>query len=238
MRLRKNTHSLWSTAKVIHVLSYAIGGSLEGIIKECKKKGTKIPEDRIIVLLVGMLLGIQYIHSNGTMHKNLKPTNVLLDSAGNIKIGDVGVLQALQASKKYAYSTAGTYVYTSPEALKGEECEPNTDIWSLGCIMHELCCLNVIIFKFIYLTQVPYFADSAYKQIELIAKKPYDSSALPKEYSPKLRALIASMLVPDQKARPTAEKLLGTDFVILYISEMVAKMGTNVITIQYRTKER
>jgi len=104
----------------------------------------KIGEGKLIDLLVGMLLGIQYIHQNGIIHWDLKPQNILLDKRGNPKISDFGISKTLEKATKYPQSIVGTFIYMSPEALKGKSSNTNTDIWSLGCIMHELCCFKVI----------------------------------------------------------------------------------------------
>eukprot|EP01022_Parablepharisma_sp_SALTPOND_P007274 TRINITY_DN1296_c1_g1_i6.p1 TRINITY_DN1296_c1_g1~~TRINITY_DN1296_c1_g1_i6.p1 ORF type:complete len:285 (+),score=25.57 TRINITY_DN1296_c1_g1_i6:1140-1994(+) len=173
-------------------------------------------------LLIGMLLGIQYIHANGIIHRDLKPENILLDNAGNAKIGDFGTSRSV----KYSYTVPGTLPYISPEALKGEKYGANTDIWSLGCIVHELCCLKVLLLKVLILLQPPYFSDDLNKQVALITKKPYDPNTLPKEYSTQLRLLIESMLIQDQKLRPSVEKLLGTELIVHHLSKTVAKMGT------------
>jgi len=95
-------------------------------------------------LLIGMLLGIQYIHQNGIIHRDLKPKNILLDDIGNAKISDFGISKTLDACKKRTNTIVGSYTYMSPEALKGHTCETNSDIWSLGCIIHELCCFVVL----------------------------------------------------------------------------------------------
>jgi len=113
------------------------------VIAKHKEKGQEIPEDIILELFIGMLLGIQYIHQNNIVHLDLKPNNILLDDIGNPKISDFGIAKTLVNSKKGSQSIIGSYMYMSPEALLGKNCEANTDIWSLGCIMHELCCFSV-----------------------------------------------------------------------------------------------
>ena len=90
-----------------------------------------------------MLLGLQYIHKNGIIHRDLKPLNILLDKNGNPKISDFGISKTLENSKKYTGTIVGSYIYMSPEALKGSYYDTKADIWSLGCIMHELCSFKV-----------------------------------------------------------------------------------------------
>eukprot|EP00826_Nyctotherus_ovalis_P002625 TRINITY_DN1052_c0_g1_i4.p1 TRINITY_DN1052_c0_g1~~TRINITY_DN1052_c0_g1_i4.p1 ORF type:complete len:218 (+),score=60.26 TRINITY_DN1052_c0_g1_i4:230-883(+) len=120
-----------------------LGGDLHGIIQMHMRRREKIPEDKIMELLIGMLLGIQYIHQNGIIHRDLKPKNILLDEVGTPKISDFGISKTLEACRKRTKTIVGSYTYMSPEALKGNVCETNSDIWSLGCIIHELCCFVV-----------------------------------------------------------------------------------------------
>jgi len=66
-----------------------------------------------------------------------------MDSLGNPKISDFGISKTLENSKKYTNSIVGSYFYMSPEALKGDSYSTSSDVWSLGCIMHELCTFKV-----------------------------------------------------------------------------------------------
>jgi len=102
-----------------------------------------IPEEAVMELFVGMLLGLQYIHQNGIIHRDLKPQNILLDTKGNSKISDFGISKALGSVQSSSGPIIGSYIYMSPEALEGKRLETTTDIWSLGCIMHELCSFTV-----------------------------------------------------------------------------------------------
>jgi serine/threonine protein kinase len=77
---------------------------------------------------------------------NLKPENVLLDDLSNPKITDFGISEFFHKLKKPLATFVENYFYMSPEMLRGEEYEGNTDIWSLGCILHELYTLNVFLY--------------------------------------------------------------------------------------------
>lgn len=73
----------------------------------------------------------------------LKPENVLIDSKGTIKVADYAVSTVFKNYKKFPYPVSGTYTYMSPEELLLKKSSPSSDIWSVGCIAHELCCLKV-----------------------------------------------------------------------------------------------
>ena len=131
------------------MLESNLGGDLMEIIKGYKKKGERMPEDVMLELIVGILLGVHYIHQNGIVHLDLKPQNILIDDKGNPKITDFGIAKTLENSRKHTGKIVGSYMYMSPEALMGKPCETCNDMWSIGCIIHEMCCFQVNL-KFIY----------------------------------------------------------------------------------------
>ena len=94
-------------------------------------------------IMTGILLGIQYIHKKGIIHLDLKPQNILIDEKGNPKISDFGIAKTLERANKRTRTIVGTFLYMSLETLQGKKYYTNTDIWSLGCIIYELCCFKV-----------------------------------------------------------------------------------------------
>jgi len=86
-----------------------------------------------------MLRGLKLLHDNGITHGDLNPNNVILDEEGHAFIGDYTFLSVREKSKKAQPEPT----YMSPEQLKKESIGLSTDTWSLGCILHELCCLKV-----------------------------------------------------------------------------------------------
>ena len=102
-----------------------------------------MPEEQVVKFIVGIMSGIEYLHRNGIIHRNIKPENILIGSKENIKIGDFGISFELENSLKYANTSIGAHTYGSVEQLMGISFDSSTDIWSIGCIIHELCCLEV-----------------------------------------------------------------------------------------------
>ncbi len=104
--------------------------------KSCKQR---IPESLIIKWVQDISAGLQYLHAHGVLHMNLSPNNVLFDASDTIQLGDYGVNYQLQRT---TVQTEGGVPYMSPEMIKGEECDNATDVWSFGCILYTMCCLQ------------------------------------------------------------------------------------------------
>lgn len=100
-------------------------------------------EEKVLRFTSGILSGLEYLHGNKITHGNLKPENILFDSKGNIKIADFGISLELEQTLKYANTSIGAHTYASVEQLMGISYDASTDIWAMGCILHELCCLEV-----------------------------------------------------------------------------------------------
>ena len=79
------------------------------------------------------------------IHRDLKPDNIFLTGDLKVKIGDFGIAKELSNANEYAKTQVGTTLYMAPEIIKGEKYNNKVDIWSLGCIIHELCTLNQIL---------------------------------------------------------------------------------------------
>jgi serine/threonine protein kinase len=103
------------------------------------KKG-KISRDAIKLIMYQLIKGLTYLHSFGILHRDLKPTNILISSKGVVKIADFGLARFAPVAKSEALTReVMTLWYRSPEIMLGEKCYINAlDVWSLGCIFAEL----------------------------------------------------------------------------------------------------
>ena len=80
------------------------------------------------------------LHENKILHRDIKPKNIFLTAADQVKIGDLGCSKFLK--KGLARTQIGTPYYMSPEIWMNKSYSDKSDMWSLGCVVHEMCALR------------------------------------------------------------------------------------------------
>lgn len=122
------------------VMQHIDGTDLSEIIKKARKnrelKGEKgaLSTERAINIFTQILEGMGFIHKHGIIHGDIKPSNILIDKEGNVKIADFGLSSSVISTKEKIekISPGGTPYFMSPEQLLGEKIDFRTDIYSLG----------------------------------------------------------------------------------------------------------
>ena len=124
------------------IMEYAGDKNLKQFINYYKNNTQLIPEDIIIYIIYQLVKGLQDIHKNNLIHRDLTPDNIFIDNNKKIKIGDFGITKILTETNKYTKSQIGKIHYIAPEIELGEKYNNKIDIYSLGCIIYELFTLN------------------------------------------------------------------------------------------------
>ena len=122
------------------VMEYADDGDLELKIQGHIKNKTNFPENDIWSYVIQMIDGLKALHDVKTMHRDLKSANVFLMKNGLLKLGDLNVSKVVK--NKLVYTQTGTPYYASPEVWADRPYDYNSDIWSVGCVLYELCTLK------------------------------------------------------------------------------------------------
>jgi len=103
------------------------------------KKFGNFSEEIIINYIKQVLIGLDYLHSNNVIHRDIKGDNILLTKEGEVKLADFGVSVILEQSlESKSVSFAGTPYWMAPEVIQGHKVTTTCDIWSLACTIIEL----------------------------------------------------------------------------------------------------
>lgn len=123
--------------KINIIMEFCENGDLGLHLK--RQMGRALPEARIWKFIIEMCLGLQYLHANRILHRDIKTINMFLTKDDHIKIGDLGVAKLLNQTANMAHTIVGTPYYLSPELCEEKPYNNKSDIWSLGCVLYELC---------------------------------------------------------------------------------------------------
>ncbi|KAM9241123.1 serine/threonine-protein kinase Nek2 [Leptosomus discolor] len=192
------------------VMEYCEGGDLASLIARCMEERCYLEESFVLRALTQLALALKECHrrSDGgvTVHRDLKPANVFLDGKRNVKLGDFGLARILHHDTSFARTFVGTPYYMSPEQMNHMSYNEKSDIWSLGCLLYELCAL------------LPPFR--AYNQKELAEKK-WEGKfrRIPYRYSEQLNELIKEMLNVKDYCRPSVEDILQHPLIADLVTE-------------------
>ncbi|NXE87731.1 NEK11 kinase, partial [Menura novaehollandiae] len=191
------------------ITEYCEGGDLDFKIQEYKDSGKMFTQSQVIDWFIQLLLGVNYMHERLILHRDLKAKNIFLKE-NLLKIGDFGVSCLLMGSCDLATTFIGTPYYMSPEVLKHQGYNTKSDIWSLGCILYEMCCMNHAFTGQNFLSVVLKIVEG-------------DTPSLPDRYPSKLNAVLCSMLNKNPSLRPAAAEILNSP----YIDEQLKKIQYN-----------
>ncbi|XP_053564360.1 serine/threonine-protein kinase Nek5 isoform X2 [Bombina bombina] len=190
--------SIEENNKLYIVMEYCDYGDLMKRIN--RQRGTLFEEDQILSWFVQISLGLKHIHDRKVLHRDIKAQNIFLANNGTIaKLGDFGIARILNSTMELARTCVGTPYYLSPEICENKPYNNKTDLWSLGCVLYELCALKH-----------PFEADGLRQLVLKICRGRYEP--LSPKYSYNLRSLISQLFKISPRDRPSINTILKKPF--------------------------
>ena len=123
------------------VMEYADDGDLQTKIHKMKKEGGMFNENLIWSYSIQMIEGLKALHDKKIMHRDLKSANIfLVKDKHQCKLGDMNVSKVIK--DKVLLTQTGTPYYASPEVWNDEPYSYKSDLWSIGCVIYEICALR------------------------------------------------------------------------------------------------
>lgn len=197
------------------VMDFCDGGSLEMALQRAIKKSSHLQEEQIIRWFTQAILALEYLHGKGILHRDLKPGNLFLSKRGDLVVGDFGLSKVLDCTVACAKTLVGTPYYLSPEVIQDKPYFWPSDIWSMGCILYEMCALKV-----------PF--DS--KNLSVLAQKicfgPLPE--LPSHYSSGMQELCFDLMNREADERPSAEDIVKRPLIQEVASKEISRAVSSI----------
>ena len=188
------------------VMEYADDGDLQTKIGKMRKEGGMFQENLIWSYSIQMIEGLKALHDKKIMHRDLKSANIfLVKDKHQCKIGDMNVSKVIK--EKELLTQTGTPYYASPEVWRDEPYSYKSDLWSIGCVIYELCALR------------PPFKGKDLDELFMnVCKGKVDR--ISRVYSDDLWKMILMLLQVDVKKRCDCDKFLNSKLINSKIQEM------------------
>jgi serine/threonine-protein kinase len=100
--------------------------------------GRPTPLPRVLAWMGDLLQGLEYAHSRGVVHRDVKPANLLITRGARVKISDFGIARIESSTLTQAGSMIGTPSYMSPEQFRGELVDGRSDVFSAAILLYQL----------------------------------------------------------------------------------------------------
>eukprot|EP00092_Neocalanus_flemingeri_P056366 GFUD01066806.1.p1 GENE.GFUD01066806.1~~GFUD01066806.1.p1 ORF type:complete len:1751 (+),score=481.79 GFUD01066806.1:294-5546(+) len=191
-------------SKLWMFIEYCDGGALDSIIVDLEKGLT---EKQIAYVTREMCLGLSYLHRNRVIHRDLKAGNVLLTTAGQVKLADFGVSAKNKEDNQKRDTFIGTPYWMAPEVVacetfRDEPYDQKVDIWSLGITLIEFAQM-----------EPPFHEMTPMRVLLKIQKSDPPRLDHPNRWSKEFNDFLKQCLVKDPHKRPNVEDLLKHPFI-------------------------
>ncbi|EFN50873.1 hypothetical protein CHLNCDRAFT_141668 [Chlorella variabilis] len=185
------------------ILEYCVGGDLLSLLRS----DGRLPEASVLRLGRDLSAALQHLHTRGILHCDLKPSNILLDENGRVRLGGLGISRRSEVVQRQLATLPnglremqqGSPYYLAPEAVRTPGFYTTaSDLWALGCILYECA------------SGRPPFAAATTQQLNALILGHHPQ--LPTGLSPELEGLIERLLDKDPLSRCTWPELCGHPF--------------------------
>jgi serine/threonine protein kinase len=192
-------------SKLNIVAPFCQAGSILDIMKHTFKEG--LDETVISTILKQALFGLEYLHKNGLIHRDVKAGNLLIDTNGTVLLADFGVSSSLMehGNRKSSRKTfVGTPCWMAPEVMDQSGYDYKADIWSFGITALEMA-----------KGHAPYAKFPPMKVLMLILQKAPPTLEREKskyKYSKSMKEMVDLCLQRDPQKRPSCDRLMQSSF--------------------------
>lgn len=162
-------------------------------LKELVERHGRLPPERAIPKILDVIDGLIEAHQLGVVHRDVKPSNCFLEPDGRVKIGDFGLAKSLvgQGHMTRTGQFLGTPLFASPEQIRGEEVDPQSDVYSVAATLY-----------FLLTGQAPFeHADAAVALARIVSEPPPSLRSLRPDLPPALDRVVLRGLERDRAKR-------------------------------------
>ncbi|KTF93633.1 hypothetical protein cypCar_00041344 [Cyprinus carpio] len=202
INLKKKGTVAFSEAKCFPYAGFQTGNFKVGMKQ--KMQFFNLIDLQILDWTVKICMALKHLHDQQILHENLQPKSIFFTACGTIRLGEFGKIRGWSTDAQTTKTEALSYV--APEILSGRHYDGKSEIWSLGCIIYEMCMLKC--------------AFPGKNTVEIISKILTCSyKALPRTFSEDLRQLVTDTLQIDPADRPSVSEILMRPFIIKHLYE-------------------
>mmetsp|Transcript_65291 Transcript_65291/g.142203 ORF Transcript_65291/g.142203 Transcript_65291/m.142203 type:complete len:334 (+) Transcript_65291:209-1210(+) len=175
-------------------------GSLADLRRRLDNAG--LPAAHLACVAAQIVRGLHHLQTRRLLHRDVKPENILHNTAGKVKLTDFGISKDLASTVGVAATFVGTASYMSPERALGKDYAFQSDIWSAGMVIYELAT-----------GRYPYKSSNFLELYQCLCKQP-EPRLEADDFSPVLRDFVAQCLTRDETRRPDATALVDHELVV------------------------